>query len=407
MKKKEIIIVSLMGILTIAIVLFGYKYAAGKKEALLSEGEKRTESVFQVTSSQESVVAESDTSEAYAQFLAAFSETRSNATVVDYLQYVHHHKNAVNVAFFGDVASDAAWAKSAIADIQADFPLENLTTSFFSHPSDSSSVFLSSQYAQELVESNPDVIFYTIPTKTDQTVDISLAESTQSIYTVYDEIRAALPDALIVLVTPPPAEVKMSDWNSRTLDYQNYTNNLVEENAAFTVPLYDLHADFLAEVANRSEILTNLMDAAGVELNEAGQQLFSEMFANSLRTKMVDTTTGLYVEGEKPASTPIATTLAVPEETVIDSEEAVSEETEETADETSVYEALHRHMWHRRMLLQHTLHRHMWNRHTKPQLSKSLLQVWIPQHRQSQRPRKHQRKAQPEIQLHKKIIALT
>jgi hypothetical protein len=336
MKKKEIIIVSLMGILTIAIVLFGYKYAAGKKEALLSEGEKRTESVFQVTSSQESVVVESDTSEAYAQFLAAFSENRTSTSVVDYLQYVHHHKNAVNVAFFGDVASDAAWAKSAIADIQADFPLENLTTSFFSHPSDSSSVFLSSQYAQELVESNPDVIFYMVPTKTDQVVDISLNESTRYIYTVYDEIRAALPDALIVLMTPPPAEAKISAWNSRTLDYQQYTNNLVEENAAFTVPLYDIHSDFLAEVANRSESLANFMDAAGVELNEAGQQLFSEMFRNSLRTKMVDTTTGLYVEGEKPASTPLATTLAVPEETVIDSEEADSEE---SVEEESVYEA--------------------------------------------------------------------
>lgn len=336
MKKKEIIIVSLMGILTIAIVLFGYKYAAGKKEALLSEGQKRTESVFQVTSSQESVVVESDTSEAYAQFLAAFSENRTTASVVDYLQYVHHHKNAVNVAFFGDVASDAAWAKLAIADIQADFPLGNLTTSFFSHPSDSSSVFLSSQYAQELVESNPDVIFYMVPTKTDQVVDISLNESTLYIYTVYDEIRAALPDALIVLMTPPPAEAKISAWNSRTLDYQQYTNNLVEENAAFTVPLYDIHSDFLAEVANRSESLANFMDAAGVELNEAGQQLFSEMFRNSLRTKMVDTTTGLYVEGEKPARTPLATTLAVPEETVIDSEEADSEE---SVEEESVYEA--------------------------------------------------------------------
>lgn len=341
MKKKEIIIVSLMGILTIAIVLFGYKYAAGKKEALLSEGEKRTESVFQVSSSQESVIVESDTSEAYAQFLAAFSENRSNATVVDYLQYVHHHKNAVNVAFFGDIATDATWAKSAMADIQADFPLENLTTSFFSHPSNSSSVYLSSQYAQELVESNPDVIFYMIPTKTDQVVDISLEQSAQYIYTVYDEIRAALPDALIVLVTPPPAEAKISAWNSRTLDYQNYTNNLVEENAAFTVPLYDLHADVLAEVANRSETLANFMDAAGLELNEVGQQLFSEMFMNNLRTKMVDTTTGLYVEGEKPASTPIATTLAVPEESTAASEEAVSEEaaSEEALEEASVYEA--------------------------------------------------------------------
>lgn len=339
MKKKEIIIVSLMGILTIAIVLFGYKYAAGKKEALLSEGEKRTESVFQVTSSQESVVVESDTSEAYAQFLAAFSENRSNATVVDYLQYVHHHKNAVNVAFFGDVATDAAWAKSAMAGIQADFPLENLSTSFFSHPSDSSSVFLSSQYAQELVESNPDVIFYVVPTKTDQVVDISLDESAKYIYTVYDEIKAALPDALMVLVTPPPAEAKMSDWNSRTLDYQNYTDNLVAENAAFTVPLFDAHADFLAEITNRSETLANFMDAAGSELNDAGQQLLSEVFVNSLRNKLVDTTSGLYVEGDKPAYIPIATSLIVPEEIVADSEEAVSEATsEETTDETAVYE---------------------------------------------------------------------
>ena len=341
MKKREIVLVSIMGILTIAIVLFGYKYAAGKKEALLNEGEKQTETVSEVVSSQESEIAESDTSEAYAQFLAAFAENRSNASVVDYLQYVHHHTKEVNVAFFGDVAVDAAWAKSAIAGIQADFPLENLTTSFFSHPSDSSSVYLSSQYVQEMAASSPDVIFYTIPTKTDQVVDISLVDSTQNIYAIYDEIRAALPDALIVLVTPPPAEAKVADWNSRALDYRNYTNNLVEENSAFAVPLYDLHADFLAEVTNRSETLTNFMDAAGLELNEAGQKLYGEMFANSLRTKLIDTTAGLYVEGEKPAYTPIAPTLVVPEVPATVIEETVSEATvyEEPVYEESTYVA--------------------------------------------------------------------
>ena len=326
MKKREIVLVSIMGILTIAIVLFGYKYAAGKKEALLNEGEKQTETVSEVVSSQESEIAESDTSEAYAQFLAAFAENRSNASVVDYLQYVHHHTKEVNVVFFGDVAADAAWAKSAIAGIQTDFPLENLSTSFFSYPSDSSSVYLSNQYVQEMVASNPDVIFYTIPTKTDQVVDISLVDSTQNIYKIYDEIRAALPDTLIVLVTPPPAESKMADWNSHSLDYRNYTNNLVEENAAFAVPLYDLHADFLAELTNRSETLANYMDAAGLELNETGQQLYGELFANSLRTKMVDTTAGLYVEGEKPAYTPIAPSLVVPVAPVTVTEEPVIEE---------------------------------------------------------------------------------
>lgn len=324
MKKREIVLVSIMGILTIAIVLFGYKYAAAKKEELLSEGEKQTATVAETASSQESVVAESDTSEAYAQFLAAFAENRSNASVVDYLQYVHHHTKEVNVVFFGDVAADAAWVKSAIGGIQTDFPLENLSTSSFSYPSDSSSVYLSSQYVQEMVASNPDVIFYTIPTKTDQVVDISLVDSTQNIYKIYDEIRAALPDTLIVLVTPPPAEAKMADWNSRSFDYRNYTNNLVEENTAFTVPLYDLHADFLAELTNRSETLANYMDAAGLELNEAGQQLYGELFANSLRTKMVDTTAGLYVEGEKPAYTPIAPSLVVPVAPVTVTEEPVT-----------------------------------------------------------------------------------
>lgn len=341
MKKREIVLVSIMGILTIAIVLFGYKYAAGKKEALLSEGEKQTETVSETASSQASPIAESDTSEAYAQFLAAFAENRSNASVVDYLQYVHHHTKEVNVAFFGDVASDAVWAKSAIAAIQADFPLENLTTSFFSHPSDSSSVYLSSQYVQAMVASSPDVIFYTIPTKTDQVVDISLVDSTQNIYKIYDEVRAALPDALIVLVTPAPAEAKVADWNSRALDYRNYTNNLVEENAAFTVPLYDLHAEFFAELTNRNETLTNFMDATGLELNEAGQKLYGELFANSLRTKMIDTTAGLYVEGEKPAYTPFAPTLVVPEVPVTVIEETVSEETvyDEPVYEESTYVA--------------------------------------------------------------------
>ena len=144
-----------------------------------------------------------------------------------------------------------------------------------------------------------------------------------------------------MLVTPAPAEAKVADWNSRALDYRNYTNNLVEENAAFTVPLYDLHADFLAELTNRSETLANLMDSAGLELNEAGQQLYGEMFANSLRTKMIDTTAGLYVEGEKPASTPIAPTLVVPEVPATVVEETVSEETvyEEPVYEESTYVA--------------------------------------------------------------------
>ena len=116
----------------------------------------------------------------------------------------------------------------------------------------------------------------------------------------------------------------MADWNSRSFDYRNYTNNLVEENTAFTVPLYDLHADFLAELTNRSETLANYMDAAGLELNETGQQLYGELFANSLRTKMVDTTAGLYVEGEKPAYTPIAPSLVVPVAPVTVTEEPVT-----------------------------------------------------------------------------------
>ena len=326
MKKREIVLVSIMGILTIAVVLFGYKYATNKKEALLNQGGKQTEIISEVASSQASVIAESDTAEAYAQFLAAFSENRGNAPVVDYLQYVHHHNKEAKIAFFGDVASDAVWAKSAIADIQADFPLENLTTSFFSYPSDSSSVYLSSQFVQEMVASDPDVIFYTIPTKTDQVIDISLSASTQNIYEIYDEIRATLPDALIVLVTPAPAEAKVAAWNSRSLDYRNYTNNLVEENTAFSVPLYDLHSDFLAALTDRGAAIADFMDGSGSELNEAGQKLYGEMFAASLRTKMVDTSAGLYVEGEKPASVPIAPSLIVPEVPAVAEEETVYEE---------------------------------------------------------------------------------
>ena len=70
------------------------------------------------------------------------------------------------------------------------------------------------------------------------------------------------------------------------------------------------------------------MDAAGLELNETGQQLYGELFANSLRTKMVDTTAGLYVEGEKPAYTPIAPSLVVPVAPVTVTEEPVIEEEE-------------------------------------------------------------------------------
>ena len=153
--------------------------------------------------------------------LQTFAENRGAASVVDYLQYIQYHNKQINVAFFGDVAEEAAWAKTAMTDIQSEYAL-TMNLSYFSHPEESSSVYLNGGYSQSVAASNADVIFYVLPTKADQTADIALAQSTENIFKVYDEIKSALPNALIVLVTPPPAQAKMNDWNSRTLDYRNY-----------------------------------------------------------------------------------------------------------------------------------------------------------------------------------------
>ncbi len=299
MKKKEVLIVSLMGIVTIAIILFGYKYSAERKEQLLLEGAQKTEQSA-AQSSAETDTSAADKAAALEKTLQTFAENRGAASVVDYLQYIQYHNKQINVAFFGDVAEEAAWAKTAMTDIQSEYAL-TMNLSYFSHPEESSSVYLNSNYSQSLAASNADVIFYVLPTKADQTADIALTQSTENIFKVYDEIKTALPNALIVLVTPPPAEAKMNVLNSRSLDYREYATSLTEANQTYNVPLYDLHADALQELENTGAPVSSIMDETKLGLNESGATLFGAVFETSLKTKAVNTTSGLYVEGEKPA----------------------------------------------------------------------------------------------------------
>jgi len=341
-KKKEVLIVSIMGIVTIAIILFGYKYSVGEKEKLLLHGAQQTEQV----EVQSSVEPEVDTSEAaktaaLEQTLQVFSENRGAASVVDYLQYVNYHNKQVNVAFFGDVAEDASWAKTAMTDIQSAYALSNVSTSFFSHPEESSTAYLNGGYSKTVAASNADVIFYVLPTKADQRADISLAASTENSLKVYDEIKSSLPNVLIVLVTPPPAQDKMQDWNSRALDYTNYSNNLVDANKTYNVPLYDMHEDIIQKLKTTGASLSTIMDEAKIGLNESGVALFGEVFVNNVKTKAVNTISGLYVTGEKPAMEPIIkgdSSAESIEEVTIDSEEPIIEPVEEAVSEEPIYE---------------------------------------------------------------------
>jgi hypothetical protein len=299
LKKKEVLIVTLMGIVTIAIILFGYKYSADRKEQLLLEGVQKNEQPA-VQSSAEMDTSEAEKAAALEKTLQTFAENRGTASVVDYLQYIQYHNKQINVAFFGDIAEEASWAKTAMTDIQSAYAL-TMNLSYFSHSGESSAVYLNGGYSQPVAASNADVIFYVLPTKADQTADIARAQSTENIFKVYDEIKAASPNALIVLVTPPPAEAKMNVLNSRSLDYRDYATSLAEANQTYNVPFYDLHADTLQELENTGAAVSTIMDEAKLGLNESGATLFGTVFEKNLKTTTVNTTSGLYVEGEKPA----------------------------------------------------------------------------------------------------------
>lgn len=328
MKKRDTIIVILLGIVTIAVILMGFRYRQSKQEELVNK------SNYVEINQSESFEArqKKKEEEKRAKFLAAFDKKRESKTIADFLQYVKYAKGDTNVAFYGEIPDKAQWATDNMSQLATERAFTEMQTNFVS-TLESETI---GERVDELVETKPDVVFFHTPMPVqgivswDEYGEPIEKDNITEVLSAYDEMKKALPEALIVLVTPAPREVD-PEAESEISWHQVEIDTLVSESTNYAIPVFNIHNQVMEHLKTNALEIASLYNEDGSFKPET-EELLKNMFAQNLKTLEVDTTTAYVLDG-KPAEVDIV--IEVYEE---ESSEEIVEEIEEESDNLDLEE---------------------------------------------------------------------
>ncbi len=334
MKKKETILVILMGIITVAVILMGFKYNQDRQQALLNEG---YEEISQTESFEERQRKKEE--EKRAAFLVAFDENREESTLADFLQYVKYGQGDTMVTFFGEIEEDTQWAEEVLKNLAVERAFSEMKLEFVStenlEETEESETAIEDQVTA-VVALDPNVVFFHVPHPIDEIVDwtwdgLPVEENNiDDIFLTYDLMKSQLPEALIVMVTPAPNEnvgVDEEAEEARVASrHQEGIDEVIAMNEEYGIPVFNIHDQMMAHLAANDLTIESLYNEEGQMTAEA-QTLKADLFTKNLKEARINTTSAYILDGE-PAEIDIVIEVYEEEE---EAEEVESEE--ESSDE--------------------------------------------------------------------------
>lgn len=279
MKKKGILFVVLLFFLTVAVVYLGYSYSDKQQEEL----------IHATSTAADTEVIENNDETTETTDPTVYEENRDELSVLNYLKYIGTKKDATGVAFYGQLSEAETWTEDVVKAIETELSTEVIAASFGETETDSYELYINNT-AQELVETNADVVFFMIPALGDQVRDISLVDAKDYLKRNVTQIQEVLPDALVVLVSPSPTT--NDSVNSRMLDYTQYINSELEVAEENDWPLVDIHTVYMEKLTVENLALTDLVQEDGFTLNSQGEEFLTELFIEQLSVP-VNTTSGM------------------------------------------------------------------------------------------------------------------
>lgn len=282
MTKKKGFALIVLFILTIGVIWFGMDYQKNQRAQLLdpSGNEANANSSAKKESSADAVGQLED-----------FEGKRENLSVLDYLAYLTLKNEAATVSFYGDISEAETWP-TAVEKYITEQTDQNVSVRRVAFPDFDSYRLLAENTAATLAEEATDIVFFQLPVYGDQVRDISLADSGSYLSEDYEAIKKALPEALVIFVTPNPSSIRQGDFNSRTLDYTSYLDQSITVAGEKHVPLFDLHAAYEAELETSGLSLSDTLRDDAKQLNDQGTEIYSTLFIEQLNLP-IDTTSGL------------------------------------------------------------------------------------------------------------------
>ena len=328
MKKKDTFIVIILGIITIAVIGVGFRYRQNKQAELMANNTHSEVNQSDNFDTRKNEQAEKKR----AAFLSAFDENRESNTVGDFLQYVNYAKGNSKIAFYGEAADQESWTVNTVHQLKNENDLPELETHYLS-TLDSEVL---TERLSELREINPDVVFFHTPMPLynyiswteDRPVE---KDNITDIISTYAEIKHALPNSLVVLVTPFPesADPELEEeesWHQVDIDA------LLSQAEEYAIPVLNLHNEMMEYVILNEMAIEDLYE--NEKLTPATQEVSQDIFLNVIKATKVDTSTAFIIDGE-PKKVEIVIE-SESEEEVIEESEPVEIEEEWSEEETEV-----------------------------------------------------------------------
>lgn len=317
MKKKDTFIVIILGIITIAVIGFGFRYRQNKQAELMG-----TNSHSEINQSDNFDARKNEQAEKKrAAFLSAFDDNRESNTVGDFLQYVNYAKGNSKIAFYGEAADQETWTVNTVHQLKNENGLPELETHYLS-TLDSEVL---TERLSELTEINPDVVFFHTPMPLYNYISWTEdgpveKDNITDIISTYAEIKHALPNSLVVLVTPfpqaaDPESEEEESWHQVDIDA------LLVRAEEYAIPVFNLHNEMMEYVTLNEMAIADLYE--NEELADVSQEVAKDIFLNVIKTTKVDTSTAFIIDGE-----PKKVEIEIESESSLESVEEVIEESE-------------------------------------------------------------------------------
>lgn len=316
-EKKDTFIVIILGIITIAVIGFGFRYRQNKQAELMgtnSHSEINQSDNFDTRKNEQ-------TEKKRANFLSAFDENRESNTVGDFLQYVNYAKGNSKIAFYGETADQETWTVNTVHQLKNENDLPELETHYLSTLESE----VLTERLSELTEINPDVVFFHTPMPLYNYISWTEdgpveKDNITDIISTYAEIKHALPNSLVVLVTPfpqaaDPESEEEESWHQVDIDA------LLVRAEEYAIPVFNLHNEMMEYVTLNEMAIADLYE--NEELADVSQEVAKDIFLNVIKTTKVDTSTAFIIDGE-----PKKVEIEIESESSLESVEEVIEESE-------------------------------------------------------------------------------
>lgn len=284
MKKKAFITV-LLAIVSILVIYFGRQYANKQEEEMLQESLDPESTVDAISQENSESAYNESTGENLSKEdqLSAYEESLGSLNLIELIDYQILSTDNSTLTYYGDINTGSNWYTS-MNDFLDENILQELTVEEITYPETDTYELYIQQTFGNVIATEPSIVLYRMPAVPDKTRDIGISETNQYLTSIFNNLVNELPDTQIILMEPAPVLSEIDNLNSRSLDYQNYMNEMITVAEEFGFPILSTHERFLIIADEEGIELSTLFNADGSELNEEGNAILQQSIESELTT---------------------------------------------------------------------------------------------------------------------------